>query len=88
MKTKRIRAIPAPLPQTKAAGSLPVWIRAPVKGPEHFSGFTRGKLYELSDRELIQSVTTRGPQQTRGVRLFHLQSILDYIETLKGKAAA
>ena len=29
-------------------GQLPVWIRSPKSGPEHYVGFTRAKLYELS----------------------------------------
>ena len=29
---------------------MPVWVRAPVTGPEHYSGLTRAKLYQL-DRE-------------------------------------
>jgi hypothetical protein len=28
-------------------GTLPVWIRAPKSGPEHYTGFTRSNLYEL-----------------------------------------
>lgn len=28
-------------------GLLPVWVRAPVSGQEHYTGFTRAKLYEL-----------------------------------------
>lgn len=60
--------------------SLPVWIRASTIGPEHYSGFGRSKLYELAHRNLIDSRSIREPGQTRGTRLFRLQSILDYIE--------
>jgi len=60
-------------------GALPVWIRAPKSGPEHYSGFTRSKLYELSAREKIRSTSIREPGQVKGTRLFNLQSILDFI---------
>ena len=58
----------------------PVWIRARLLGPEHYTGFSRAKLYELAGARKIRSVSIREPGQVRGTRLFHLQSILDYIE--------
>ncbi len=61
-------------------GILPIWVRAPVVGPERFTGLTRPKLYELATKGHIKSASLREPGQTRGVRLFHLRSILDYIE--------
>ena len=60
-------------------GTLPVWIRSPKSGPEHFTGFSRSKLYELAGAGLIRSVSIRQPGQVRGTRLFDLASILDYI---------
>jgi hypothetical protein len=59
---------------------MPVWIRAPKRGPEYYCGFTRPKLYDLVANGHIRSVSIREPGRIRGVRLFHLQSILDYIE--------
>ena len=59
---------------------LPVWIRAPKRGPEFYSGFTRPKLYELVASGHIRSCSIRERGRIRGVRLFDLQSILDYIE--------
>ena len=59
---------------------LPVWVRAPVTGPEHYTGFTRSKLYELAQKRKIRSVSIREPHQIRGSRLFNLASILDFIE--------
>jgi hypothetical protein len=61
-------------------GPLPVWVRSPKTGVEHFSGFSRAKLYDLSAKGLIRSVSIREPGQVKGTRLFHLRSILDYIE--------
>jgi hypothetical protein len=65
---------------------LPVWVRAPGKGPEYWSGFSRSKLYELSKDRKIRSVSIREPGQKKGTRLFHLKSILAFIETTE-KAA-
>lgn len=60
---------------------LPVWIRAPKCGPEHYSGFTRAKLYDLATRGRIRSVSIREPGMIKGVRLFHLESIFDFVES-------
>jgi hypothetical protein len=60
-------------------GLLPVWIRSPKGGPEHYCGFTRSKLYELAGKGAIRSVSIRAPGQVKGVRLFNLGSILDFI---------
>jgi hypothetical protein len=59
---------------------LPVWVRAPVTGPEHYTGFGRAKLYELAQKRKIRSVSIREPHQTQGTRLFNLASILNFIE--------
>jgi hypothetical protein len=60
---------------------LPVWVRCPVCGPEHFSGLTRSKLYQLAGESKIRSISLREPSQTKGTRLFNLASILEYIES-------
>ena len=65
---------------------LPVWIRSPKSGAEHFSGFSRAKLYELAASGAIRSTSIREPGQLKGTRLFHLGSILALIE--KSEAAA
>lgn len=62
-------------------GPLPVWIRAPKRGPEYFSGFSRAKLYSLHWQGKIQSRSIREPGLIRGTRLFNLRSILEFIET-------
>jgi hypothetical protein len=58
----------------------PVWIRSPKGGTEYWTGFTRSKLYELAGKGLIRSVSIREPGQVKGVRLFSLRSILEFIE--------
>ncbi len=62
-------------------GNLPIWIRAPKRGPEYYTGLTRPKLYELAAKGRIRSVSIREPGTFRGTRLFHLQSILAFIES-------
>ncbi len=63
----------------KSNSGLPVWIRPPKSGTEFYSGLSRAKLYELATDGLIQSRSLRKAGQLKGTRLFHLQSILDFI---------
>jgi hypothetical protein len=66
--------------------NLPIYIRAPKFGTEYYSGLTRGKLYELERNGKIRSVSLREPGRKQGVRLFHLGSILAYVEGLSAEA--
>ncbi len=59
---------------------LPVWVRAPVRGHEFYSGLSRAKLYELASLGSIDSRSLRQPGQVKGTRVFRLQSILTYID--------
>ena len=61
-------------------GRLPVWVRAPKGGPEFHCGLCRSALYGYAGAGLIRSVSIRQPGMTRGTRLFHLGSILAFIE--------
>jgi hypothetical protein len=61
-------------------GDLPVWVRAPKRGHEFYSGCSRAKLYEWAAKSFIRSVSIREPGRIKGVRLFHLASILAFIE--------
>jgi len=67
-------------------GNLPVWIRAPKRGHEFYSGCSRPKLYEWTAKGFIRSVSIREPGRIKGVRLFHLASILAFIERCEGNA--
>ena len=58
----------------------PVWIRAPKSGVEHYSGFSRAKLYALVAEGKIESVSIRDPGAVKGTRLFKLSSILDFVQ--------
>lgn len=68
-------------------GVLPVWIRVPARGPEHYTGFSRAKLYELAAAGKVRSVSIREPGQIKGTRLFNLQSVLDFIARHEEAAA-
>ncbi|MSU59972.1 MAG: hypothetical protein EXS35_17685 [Pedosphaera sp.] len=61
------------------SNGLPVWIRSPKQGVEYYSGFSRAKLYEGAGKGHFRSVSIRQPGQVKGTRLFHLQSLLDFI---------
>jgi hypothetical protein len=61
------------------SNGLPVWIRPPKNGVQHHCGFSRAKLYEGAGKGHFRSVSIREPGQVKGTRLFHLQSILDFI---------
>lgn len=62
---------------------LPVWVRAPRRGVEYYSGCGRAKLYAWAREGLIRSRSIRQPGSSKGIRLFHLQSILTFIEATK-----
>jgi hypothetical protein len=74
---------------------LPLWIRAPKTSkekdkptpPEHYTGFSRAKLYALAAEGSIRSTSIREPGQVKGTRLFNLASILSFIERNETKAA-
>jgi hypothetical protein len=62
---------------------LPVWIRPPKAGPDHYCGLSRSKLYEGAEAGHFRSVSIREPGQLKGTRLFLLtgeRSILAFIE--------
>ncbi|MGA3144203.1 MAG: hypothetical protein ABSF10_14445 [Verrucomicrobiota bacterium] len=67
-------------------GGLPVWVRAPKRGHEFYSGCSRAKLYEWAAKGFIRSVSIREPGRIKGVRLFHLASILAFIEQCEVEA--
>ena len=68
------------------SGDLPVWVRAPKQGHEFYSGCSRAKLYEWASKGFIRSVAIREPGRIKGIRLFHLASILAFIERCSTEA--
>jgi len=77
---KKLSATASNLLAERDRRGLPCWVRAPVRGVEHYSGLSRAKLYDLASKGLIRSASLREPGQIKGTRLFHLQSVLSYIE--------
>ena len=69
------------------SNGLPVWIRPPKQGVEFYSGFSRAKLYEGAGKGYFRSVSIREPGQVKGTRLFHLQSVLDFITRCEQQGA-
>lgn len=73
---------------TRDQSSRPEWIRSPVSGYSPHVEIGRGKLYQLAKDGLIRSVALTEPGQIRATRLFHLPSILSYIESCERAATA
>lgn len=60
----------------------PIWVRSPRSGQtEFFSGLSKGKLYQLEQAGVVRTASLRPKGAIRGVKLFHLQSLLDYLES-------
>lgn len=62
-----------------AGTALPIWIRAPAKGLEHYSGLSRSYLYALAKDGKIRTRSLREPGRKQGPRLFYLPDILHLI---------
>lgn len=90
MQTTRLTNAAADLPARMAEreGVLPVWVRAPKRGHEFYSGCSRPKLYEWAGKNYIRSVSIREPGRIKGVRLFHLASLLAFIEQCEKESKA
>ena len=59
----------------------PVWVRAPKPGQvEFYSGLGRGKLYQAEAAGHIKTASLKPPGAVRGVKLFNLNSILEYVQ--------
>jgi hypothetical protein len=67
-------------------GNLPVRVRTPKYGREFFSGCSRAKLYKWAAKGFIRSVSIRELGRIKGVRLFHLASVLGFIERCEAVA--
>lgn len=66
---------------SKRAGNLPVWVRANTRGPEHYSSLRREELQTLARQGRIRWVDVPGNRQRKRVRLFHLGSLIAYLES-------
>jgi hypothetical protein len=85
---QRNQSVPSRAAQIAAErdSHLPVWVRAPKCGHEFYSGCSRPKLYEWAAKGFIRSVSIREPGRIKGVRLFHLASILAFFERCEAGA--
>ena len=64
------------------------WVSFPQKEREPHCGLKRGTAYYLAKKGLIKSASVRsGVGRTRGIRLYWLPSIYDYLQTV-AKATA
>ena len=73
----------------KGLGSRPVWVRPPQPGKfEYFSGLSRGKMYQAEALGYVRSVSLKPPGAERGVKLFNLQSLLDYIDSVANQSTS
>ena len=90
IQTARLTSVARDLPARMAEreGTLPVWVRAPKRGHEFYSGCSRPKLYEWAGINYIRSVSIREPGRIKGVRLFHLASIRAFIEQCEKESKA
>lgn len=75
--------------QAERDGLRPVWVRAPRNAAQEFyTGQSRAMLYRWASEGKIRSVSIREPGQVKGVRLFHLGSILEFIVRCEASANA
>ena len=66
----------------------PEWVRPPKLGVEFYTGFSRARLYKGAKDGDFRSVSIRKLGQVKGTRLFHLQSILDFISKCEKESIA
>jgi hypothetical protein len=66
--------------RTSQTKTPPVWIRPPKVGLEPHTCLSRAMLYQLAQEGLIETRTIVQPGKHRGVRLFRLGSILEFLE--------
>ena len=68
------------------AGGAGAGVQMAKHGHEFYSGCSRPKLYEWAAKGFIRSVSIREPGRIKGVRLFHLASILAFFERCEAGA--
>lgn len=64
------------------------WFKAPVKGHCLETGLTRAAFYQLATTGKIRTACIKKPGAIRGCRLFHLGSILAFLDTTAEESAA
>ncbi len=61
----------------------PEWIRIPSQGECRYTSLRRTYMHGLVRSGAVKSVLLRRKGMKSGIRLIHLQSLLDYIESQK-----
>jgi hypothetical protein len=64
------------------------WIKAPVRGYCPETGLTRAAFYQLAMAGKIKTACLRKPGAIRGCRLFHVGSILEFLDFVAKETAA
>ena len=64
------------------------WIKSPVRGYCPETGLTRAAFYQLADAGKIKTACIRKPGAIRGNRLFHLGSVLAFLDATAEETAA
>lgn len=64
------------------------WMKAPVRGYCPETGLTRAAFYQLADAGKIKTACIRKPGAIRGNRLFHLGSVLAFLDATAQETAA
>ena len=64
------------------------WVKAPVRGYCPETGLTRAAFYQLADAGKIKTACIRKPGAIRGNRLFHLGSVLAFLDATAEETAA
>lgn len=76
------------LDPTNRVALLPLWIRLPKPGDtDPITSLPRSSLWELVQRSngRIKTVSLRRAGATKGTRLIHLASLLDYLSGMNGE---
>lgn len=76
------------LDPTNRVALLPLWIRLPKPGEtDPITSLPRSSMWELVQRSQgkIRTVSLRKPGATKGTRLIHLQSLLDFLNGINGE---
>jgi hypothetical protein len=76
------------LDPTNRVAILPVWLRLPRPGDtDPITSLPRSSMWELVQRSdgKIRTVSLRKAGATKGTRLIHLQSLLDYLNNMKSE---
>jgi len=90
LQSKTVPETTSPVCEAEEINTTPAYIRLPKTGRQcAWTGLTRGSLNDLilGPDAPVQSVVIRQPGASRGVRLIHFQSLLEYLDGLMTEQA-